>query len=165
MRTHKQRARCWTRPPVCMKRADEPQRTRSRICACASSDRPFGSAATSTRVARTALKQTESSPAEAHQLREANAPISTVLRAAWGRQNARNGVTNSQAFSHAWGITGKRDPHLSSNCSSASRARPARPAGLSGSLVGHAVPAWTRARNWTTALLAFKIHFGDRLPE
>jgi putative transposase len=27
------------------------------------------------------------------------------------------------------------------------------------------VPAWTRTRNWTTALLAFKIHFGDRLPD
>lgn len=23
----------------------------------------------------------------------------------------------------------------------------------------------TRARNWTTALLAFKIHFGDRVPD
>jgi transposase-like protein len=31
--------------------------------------------------------------------------------------------------------------------------------------ITNAVPAWTRARNWTTALLAFKIHFGDRLPE
>jgi putative transposase len=31
--------------------------------------------------------------------------------------------------------------------------------------IGNAVPAWTRTRNWTTALLAFKIHFGDRLPE
>ena len=29
----------------------------------------------------------------------------------------------------------------------------------------NAVPAWTRTRNWTTALLAFKIHFGERLPE
>src|SRR5579875_712860 len=29
----------------------------------------------------------------------------------------------------------------------------------------NAVPAWTRTRNWTTALLACKIHFGDRLPE
>jgi putative transposase len=29
----------------------------------------------------------------------------------------------------------------------------------------NAVPASTRTRNWTTALLAFKIHFGDRLPE
>jgi putative transposase len=29
----------------------------------------------------------------------------------------------------------------------------------------NAVPAWTRTRNWTTALLAFKIHFGDRLPD
>ena len=29
----------------------------------------------------------------------------------------------------------------------------------------NAVPAWTRTRNWTTALLAFKIHVGDRLPE
>jgi len=29
----------------------------------------------------------------------------------------------------------------------------------------NAVPAWTRTRNWTTALLAFKIDFGDRLPE
>jgi putative transposase len=29
----------------------------------------------------------------------------------------------------------------------------------------NAAPAWTRTRNWTTALLAFKIHFGDRLPE
>src|SRR5262245_20902554 len=29
----------------------------------------------------------------------------------------------------------------------------------------NAVPAWIRTRNWTTALLAFKIHFGDRLPE
>jgi transposase-like protein len=27
-----------------------------------------------------------------------------------------------------------------------------------------AVPAWTKTRNWTTALLAFKIHFEDRLP-
>jgi hypothetical protein len=26
----------------------------------------------------------------------------------------------------------------------------------------NAVPAWTRTRNWTAALLAFKIHFGDR---
>jgi hypothetical protein len=26
----------------------------------------------------------------------------------------------------------------------------------------NAVPAWTRMRNWTTALLTFKIHFGDR---
>jgi transposase-like protein len=31
--------------------------------------------------------------------------------------------------------------------------------------ITNAVPAWTRARNWTTALLAFKIHFGERLPE
>jgi len=30
--------------------------------------------------------------------------------------------------------------------------------------ITNAVPAWTRTRNWTTALLAFKIHFGDRLP-
>jgi transposase-like protein len=29
----------------------------------------------------------------------------------------------------------------------------------------NAVPAWTRTRNWTTALLAFKIHFGHRLPK
>src|SRR5271170_3009393 len=29
----------------------------------------------------------------------------------------------------------------------------------------NAVPAWTRTRNWTIALLAFKIHFGDRLPD
>jgi hypothetical protein len=26
----------------------------------------------------------------------------------------------------------------------------------------NAVPQWTRCRNWTIALLAFKIHFGDR---
>jgi putative transposase len=31
--------------------------------------------------------------------------------------------------------------------------------------VSNAVPQWTRTRNWTTALLAFKIHFGDRLPD
>ena len=31
--------------------------------------------------------------------------------------------------------------------------------------IANAVPAWTRTRDWTTALLAFKIHFGDRLPE
>lgn len=31
--------------------------------------------------------------------------------------------------------------------------------------VTNAVPAWTRTRNWTTALLAFKIHFGHRLPD
>jgi transposase-like protein len=31
--------------------------------------------------------------------------------------------------------------------------------------ITNAAPAWTRTRNWTTALLAFKIHFGDRLPE
>jgi putative transposase len=29
----------------------------------------------------------------------------------------------------------------------------------------NAVPQWTRTRNWTTALLKFKIHFGDRLPD
>src|SRR5215208_4537842 len=31
--------------------------------------------------------------------------------------------------------------------------------------VTNAVPAWTKTRNWTVALLAFKIHFGDRLPD
>ena len=31
---------------------------------------------------------------------------------------------------------------------------------------GHnAVPQRTRTRNWTAALLAFKIHFGDRVPD
>ena len=29
----------------------------------------------------------------------------------------------------------------------------------------NAVPQWTKTRNWTTALLAFKIHFGDRIPD
>jgi putative transposase len=29
----------------------------------------------------------------------------------------------------------------------------------------NAVPQWTRTRNWTTALLALKIHFGDRVPD
>jgi putative transposase len=29
----------------------------------------------------------------------------------------------------------------------------------------NAVPQWTRCRNWTTALLAFKIHFADRVPD
>jgi putative transposase len=31
--------------------------------------------------------------------------------------------------------------------------------------IKNAVPAWTKTRNWTTALLAFKIHFGERLPD
>jgi putative transposase len=31
--------------------------------------------------------------------------------------------------------------------------------------IKNAVPAWTRTRNWTAALLAFKIHFEDRLPD
>ena len=30
--------------------------------------------------------------------------------------------------------------------------------------VTNAVPQWTRTRGWTKALLAFKIHFGDRVP-
>jgi putative transposase len=30
--------------------------------------------------------------------------------------------------------------------------------------INNAVPQWTRTRGWTKALLAFKIHFGDRLP-
>jgi putative transposase len=30
--------------------------------------------------------------------------------------------------------------------------------------IGNAVPQWTRTRGWTKAMLAFKIHFGDRLP-
>jgi len=30
--------------------------------------------------------------------------------------------------------------------------------------VNNAVPQWTRTRNWTMALIAFKIQFGDRLP-
>jgi transposase-like protein len=29
----------------------------------------------------------------------------------------------------------------------------------------NAVPQWTRTRNWTVALLAVKIHFGDQLPD
>jgi putative transposase len=31
--------------------------------------------------------------------------------------------------------------------------------------IQNAVPQWTRTRAWTKALLAFKIHFGDRLPD
>jgi putative transposase len=31
--------------------------------------------------------------------------------------------------------------------------------------ITNAVPAWTKTRNWTAALLAFKIHFADRLPD
>jgi putative transposase len=31
--------------------------------------------------------------------------------------------------------------------------------------ITNAVPQWTRTRHWTMALLAFKIHFGDRLPD
>jgi putative transposase len=31
--------------------------------------------------------------------------------------------------------------------------------------VTNAVPAWTKTRNWTIARLAFKVHFGDRLPD
>jgi putative transposase len=30
--------------------------------------------------------------------------------------------------------------------------------------IQNAVPQWTKTRGWTKALLAFKIHFGDRLP-
>ena len=29
----------------------------------------------------------------------------------------------------------------------------------------NAVPQWTRTRGWTKALLEFKIHFGDRVPD
>ena len=29
----------------------------------------------------------------------------------------------------------------------------------------NATPQWTRTRNWTAALLALKIHFGDRVPD
>lgn len=31
--------------------------------------------------------------------------------------------------------------------------------------IQNAVPAWTKTRNWTAALLAFKIAFGDRVPD
>ena len=31
--------------------------------------------------------------------------------------------------------------------------------------IQNAVPQWTRTRGWTKAMLAFKIHFGDRLPD
>jgi putative transposase len=31
--------------------------------------------------------------------------------------------------------------------------------------IANAAPGWTRTRNWTAALLEFKIHFGDRLPD
>ena len=31
--------------------------------------------------------------------------------------------------------------------------------------ITNAVPHGRETRNWTTALLAFKIHFGDRLPD
>jgi len=32
-------------------------------------------------------------------------------------------------------------------------------------ILQNAVPQWTRCRDWTTALLAFKIYFGDRVPD
>ena len=31
--------------------------------------------------------------------------------------------------------------------------------------IQNGVPQWTRTRGWTKALLAFKIQFGDRLPD
>ena len=31
--------------------------------------------------------------------------------------------------------------------------------------IQHALPQWTRTRGWTKAMLAFKIQFGDRLPD
>ncbi len=31
--------------------------------------------------------------------------------------------------------------------------------------IQNAVPQWTRTRGWTKAMLAFKIHFGERLPD
>jgi transposase-like protein len=31
--------------------------------------------------------------------------------------------------------------------------------------IHNATPQWTRTRAWTKALLAFKIHFGNRLPD
>ncbi len=31
--------------------------------------------------------------------------------------------------------------------------------------IGNAGPQWTRTRGWTKAMLAFKIHFGNRLPD
>jgi putative transposase len=31
--------------------------------------------------------------------------------------------------------------------------------------IQNAAPQWTHTRGWTKALLAFKIHFGDRLPD
>jgi transposase-like protein len=31
--------------------------------------------------------------------------------------------------------------------------------------ISNATPAWTKTRSWTAALLAFKIHFGDRLAD
>jgi putative transposase len=31
--------------------------------------------------------------------------------------------------------------------------------------IQNAVPQWTRTRGWTKALPAFKIHFGNRLPD
>jgi hypothetical protein len=49
---------------------------------------------------------------------------------------------------------GRSDSRGSSRCGRAPTRRIA---------VANAVPAWTRTRNWTVALLAFKIHFGDRI--
>ena len=31
--------------------------------------------------------------------------------------------------------------------------------------IHNAVPQWTRTRGWTKAMLAFKIQFGDRIPD
>ncbi len=31
--------------------------------------------------------------------------------------------------------------------------------------IQNAVPQWTRTRGWTKAMLAFKIQFGDRIPD
>ena len=47
----------------------------------------------------------------------------------------------------------------------AAEARPDRIRKLVYLAIQNAVPRWTRTRGWTKALLAFKIHFGDRLPD
>jgi hypothetical protein len=87
------------------------------------------------------------------------------------RARLRSGAA-SRYSRHSW----RRPPR----CSSSTSRRTCRPGSLAGDHAGvaegvgvrdavscylgivNAVPAWTRKRNWTTALLAFKIHFGDR---
>jgi transposase len=118
------------------------------------------------------IRQSGNGPAHHGRLsKEGSAAARHVLvEAAWIAARAPGPLPRSVA----WSTRQTRSKPSTANCARRSRPRAASPTEDAARKVIYlailnAVPHWTRTRTrtrgWTKALLEFKIHFGDRLPD